>query len=240
MTSDNSDSARARLIKTRRGTWIDKSLLPSACQECLEITREAAEAVGEDVVKMARGDTRHLEEGPLASNPHHLRGYRTPVTDALDTLRKELLKYQLSDEEQARALAHKAKESASLCGCCGRELIAREPAYFGAKVYVGLLPIFRKRQSWVACYERTVLCESCAPEWLSPGRDDVVTQLCAYCERPMVSRLEPSALENAFCCNACQRAYKAQLASRRDAKTCSKKCKQMVYRQRKKEAQHNQ
>jgi hypothetical protein len=261
LTSDKSDSARARLIKTRRGTWIDKSLLPSARQECLEITREAAEAVGEDLVKMARGDTRHLEEGPLASNPHHLRGYRTPVTDALDTLRKELLKYQLSDEEQARALAHKAKESASLCGCCGRELLAREPAYFGAKVYVGLLPIFRERQIWAACYERTVLCESCAPEWLSPGRDDVVTQLCAYCERPMVSRLEPSALENAFCCNACERTYKAQLrreqrvearkkvcevcgeefiASRRGAKTCSKKCKQKAYRQRKKETQHNQ
>jgi hypothetical protein len=235
--------------------------LPSACQECLEITREAAEAVGEDVVKMARGDTRHLEEERLASNPHHLRGYRTPVRDALDTLRKELLKYQLSDEEQARALAHKAKESASLCGCCGRELLAGEPGCFGAKVYVGLLPIFRKRQTWAPCYERTVLCESCAPEWLSLGRADVVTQLCAYCERPMVSRLEPSALENAFCCNACQRAYKAQLrreqrvearkkpcevcgeefiASRRDAKTCSEKCKQMAYRQRKKETQHNQ
>ena len=49
MTSDNGDSARARLIKTRRGTQIDKSLLPVAEQECLEIMRAAArEAVGEE------------------------------------------------------------------------------------------------------------------------------------------------------------------------------------------------
>jgi hypothetical protein len=42
-------SARAQLIKTRRGTQIDKSLLPAAKQECLEILREAArEAVGEE------------------------------------------------------------------------------------------------------------------------------------------------------------------------------------------------
>jgi hypothetical protein len=260
LTSDNSDSARAHLIKTRRGTWIDKSLLPSALQECLEITREAAEAVGEDVVKIARGDTRHLEEGPLASNPHHLRGYRSPVRDALDTIRKELLKYQLSDEEQARALAHKARESASLCGCCGRELLAGEPACFGAEVYVGLLPIFRKRRIWAACYERTVLCESCAPEWLSPGRDDMVTQLCAYCERPIVSLLDLSALRRTFCSDRCKEAYHDQLrkdkrteerkkvcevcgeeftATRRDAKTCSVGCKQKAYRQRKKEVKQN-
>jgi hypothetical protein len=236
-------------------------LLPLAHQECLENLRAAAETVGEDVVKMARGDTRHLEEGSPASNPHHLRGYRTPVRDALATLRKELLKYQLPEEEQARELAHEARERANLCGCCGRELLAREPAYFGAKVYVGLLPILRKRQIWAACYEETVLCGSCAPEWLSQDRDDVVSQLCVYCERPMVSLLEPSALENTFCCNGCQRAYKAQLrsekraeerkkvcevcgevftATRRDAKTCSDGCKQKAYRQRKKEVKENQ
>jgi hypothetical protein len=261
LTFDNRDSARASLIKTRRGTWIDKSLLPLAHQECLEILRAATEAVGEEVVKMARGDTRPLEMEPPASNRYHLWGYHTPVRDALDTLRKELLKYRPPEEEKARQLAREARESARMCGCCSGELLACEPVYYGAKVYVGLLPLLRKRQIWEACYARTVLCGSCAPEWLSPNRDDVVTQLCAHCERPMVSRLEPSALKSAFCCNACERVYKAQLrseqraearmkvcgvcgeefiASRRDAKTCSKKCKQLAYRQRNKEAQHNQ
>ena len=41
-------SARTQLIKTRRGTWVDESLLPAARQECLDILRTAArEAVGE-------------------------------------------------------------------------------------------------------------------------------------------------------------------------------------------------
>jgi hypothetical protein len=49
LASESGDSARARLIRTRRGTWIDKSLLPEARRECLEILREAArKAVGED------------------------------------------------------------------------------------------------------------------------------------------------------------------------------------------------
>ena len=48
MISENSDSARARLIKTRRGPKIDEGLLPAARQECLDILRKAArEAVGE-------------------------------------------------------------------------------------------------------------------------------------------------------------------------------------------------
>jgi hypothetical protein len=48
VTSESDNSARARLIKTRRGTWIDESLLPAARRECLEVLREAAHrAVGE-------------------------------------------------------------------------------------------------------------------------------------------------------------------------------------------------
>jgi hypothetical protein len=43
------DSTCARLIKSRRGTQIDKSLMPAARQECLDILRAAArEAVGEE------------------------------------------------------------------------------------------------------------------------------------------------------------------------------------------------
>jgi len=42
-------SARNRLIMTRRGAWIDKSLLPAVRRECLEILRTATrEAVEED------------------------------------------------------------------------------------------------------------------------------------------------------------------------------------------------
>src|SRR5215204_2543410 len=45
----------------------------------------------------------------------------------------------------------------------------------------------RKPQICKPRYERTVLCGSCAPDWLSSDRGDVVTQLCVYSERPMVS-----------------------------------------------------
>jgi hypothetical protein len=76
----------------------------------------------------------------------------------------------------------------------------------------------------------------------------------------MVSRLEFSALERAFCSNACERAYKAQLrrerraearkkicevcdeeftATRLDAKTCSDGCRQKAYRRRTREVQQN-
>jgi hypothetical protein len=49
LACEHSDSARAQLMRTRRGTWIEKSLLPAARRECLEILREAArQAVGED------------------------------------------------------------------------------------------------------------------------------------------------------------------------------------------------
>ena len=110
-------------------------------------------------------------------------------------------------------------------------------------------------------YERTVLCESCAPEWLSPDRDDVIMQLCAHCERQMVMRMDFSSLERMFCSDVCRQEYHNQLrkenraeerekvcevcgkeftATRRDAKTCpGGACKQKAYRQRMKEAQQN-
>jgi hypothetical protein len=42
LTSNSGNSARSQLIKTRRGTWIDESLLPAARRECLGVLREAA------------------------------------------------------------------------------------------------------------------------------------------------------------------------------------------------------
>ena len=109
-------------------------------------------------------------------------------------------------------------------------------------------------------YVRTVLCQSCAPEWLSPERDDIITQLCVRCERPMVYRLTPSELGRTFCSDTCGRAYHNQLrkekraegrqkvckicgkdftAAREDTKTCSPACRQKAYRQRKKEVDRN-
>jgi hypothetical protein len=256
VTYESGDSARAQLIRTRRGTWIDKSLLPAARQECLEILQTASEAVSEDVVEMARSAI---------------------VGDGFVTLHEEVLKYRLPEEAKAWSLAHDGHETAETCGCCGCELTAREPAYFGAEVYVGMWPLFwdhiKKPQICKVHYVRTVLCGSCVPEWLSAERGDVATQLCAYCERPMISRLELSELQNAFCSARCQRAYHKQLrkdkreeelkkarkkraeernkacevcgkeftATRRDAKTCpGGACKQKAYRRRKKEVRQNQ
>ena len=88
-------------------------------------------------------------------------------------------------------------------------------AYFDAGVYVGMWPLppsySTKQQICKPEYMRTVLCASCAPKWLSTERDDVTTQLCAHCERPIVSRFELSELRNAFCSGLCKRTYYARL-----------------------------
>ena len=253
LVSKIDDSARARLIRTRRGTWIDESLLPDARQEFSENLRVAYEAVGEDVAKELRGNVR-----PAL------------VLQALDTLLEQAPDYRLPEEEGARKLAQEARKTAAVCGCCGRELSAHEPAYFGARVYVGmqelnwrsLLPYSPlKLHVGEPDYTKTVLCGSCAPEWLSPDMDDVVTQLCAHCERLMVLRLNLSSLGRTFCSDACRQNYHNQLRNekraeerkkvctvcgegfipdRRDAKTCSRKCKQKAYRERKKEARETQ
>jgi hypothetical protein len=187
----------------------------------------------------------------------HRRGVLDEI-DAADFLRAPM------EEVDAQDLARKARTTAAVCGCCGRKLPSKEPAYFGAKVYVGMWALYwdrvRKPQICKLRYERTVLCGSCAPDWLSSQRDDVVMQLCAHCERPMVLRLDFSELQRTFCSNACWDAYHSQLrkkkrseerqkvcevcgeeftASRRDTKTCSDGCKQKAYRQRKKEVNQN-
>lgn len=169
------------------------------------------------------------------------------------------------EEDDAWLLACEARKTARVCGCCGQKLSPEKPAYFGAKVYVGMMPLFwdRVRKPCICepLYERTILCGSCAPEWLSPERDDVITQLCAHCERPMVSRLELSQLRRTLCSDPCREAYFNQVrkekraeerkkvcevcseeftATRRDTKTCSAKCKQKAYRRRKREVKQNQ
>jgi hypothetical protein len=360
LTSNSGNSARAQLIRTRRGTWIDESLLPAARRECLDILRAAARnAVGEDTylpgwisdkvesvewdLELLSSDRldalyerryqrkvtaveREMEEeidatidalrerggfdglgltelaqfwdhvharirskyedrilqeveeaskedqpweDPLPKSNPTLITEKDALNSTLDVLHRRgvldeiLLEDFLrapEEEDYAQDLAREAREKARVCGCCGRKLSLEESAYFGAKVYVGMWTLYRdqvrKPQICKPHYERTVLCGSCAPEWLSSERDDVVMQLCAHCERPMVLRLEFSELQRTFCSNACRHAYHSQLrkekrseerekvcevcgevftATRRDAKTCSARCKQKSYRQRKKE-----
>jgi Zn-finger nucleic acid-binding protein len=222
LTSESGDSARAQLIKTRRGTWIDKSLLPAAREECLEILQAASEAVSEDIIKMVRGDRRYREEDPSLDERYYAFGHRALVWHGLWSLFAELVgEYVLPEEVKAWSLACEASDSAGMCGCCGRELYAGVPAYFGAEVYVGIWPLppsySTKPQVCAPEYVRTVLCRSCAPEWLSPERDDVVTQLCAHCEGAMVSRLEHSALRNTFCSDHCNLTYQDQLRREKKA-----------------------
>jgi hypothetical protein len=168
------------------------------------------------------------------------------------------------EEDHAEFLAREARKTARVCGCCSQKLSPENPAYRGAKVYVGMMPLSwdraRKPRICEPLYKRTVLCGSCAPEWLSPKREDVITQLCAQCERPMVSRLKVSELRRTFCSDSCQRAYHNQMrkekraearkkvcevcdeeftATKRDAKTCSKACKQKAYRRQKREVDQN-
>jgi hypothetical protein len=277
LTSNSGNNARSQLIKTRRGTWIDKSLLPAARRECLGVLREAArKAVGEatylpgwisDATDSVEWDLEELSwerltwrptpaeeemaeevdatidvlqdrggfEGlgfwermdlesqvsdrirskyesrisheveearkknrPPKSNPT-LISEKDILSSTLDVLHRrgvldeiDLASFSCAPLEEILAweLAREARKSARWCGCCGGELTPKEPAHFGADVYVDMLPLrwYRVRKP-VICkllYERTVLCGSCAPEWLSPERDDVVTQLCANCERSMV------------------------------------------------------
>jgi hypothetical protein len=168
------------------------------------------------------------------------------------------------EEDEAQDLAREASKTATVCGCCGRKLPSNEPAFFGAKVYVGMWALYwdrvSKPQICKPRLERTVLCGSCAPEWLSPDSEDVVTQLCGHCERPMVERLEFSKVPRMFCSDPCRQAYHNQLrkekraeerkkvcevcgeefsATRQDQKTCSPACKQKAYRRWQREVREN-
>jgi hypothetical protein len=266
LESESGDSARARLIKTRRGTWIDRSLLPAAHQECLEILQKAARKFeDEGIVEMLRGERERLEGSPML-NYVYSWDRRDLMWGALNAFDKKLLsKYELLEEREARKLARHAHQSAGLCGSCGRELSPEEPAYFGAQVYAGMeLLRWNRIDKPRICeprYVRTVLCGSCAPEWLSSDSDDVTTQLCAHCERPMVRRLKLSELNRMFCADPCKRAYRNRLREEKRAeerkqvcevcdeeffttrpdvaKTCSNACKQKAYRQRKREVDQN-
>jgi hypothetical protein len=348
LASNSGNSARARLIRTRRGTWIDESLLAAARRECLGVLREAArKAVGEDTylpgwisegVESTEVDLdllsserlswrytsaeRKLDEevwaaiaevraqgvfegldsrerldledaveerirsergAQIAREIEEARNKKLPKSNPTLITEKDMLNSTLDllhrrgvldkilledylrapdEEDDAQDLAREARKTAAVCGCCGRKLPSKELTYFGAKVYVGMWTLYwdrvRKPQICKPRYERTVLCGSCAPDWLSSDRDDVVTQLCANCERPMVSRLALSELQRTLCSDPCRRAYQNQVrkkqraeerkkscevcgeeftATRRDSKTCSDGCRQKAYRRRRKEAQ---
>jgi hypothetical protein len=286
LASNSSNSARARLIRSRRGPRIDESLLPEARRECLEILREAArKGVGQDTylpgwisdlsevisgaaaeVEWERwfstGDLSWLAEKELLNLAVDLL-HSYGIFDSI--ILTDFVRGAAEVEWEAGERARGARATVRWCGCCSRDLRSQESAYFGAEVYVGMMPLYWDRVSkpkiCQALYERTVLCEACAPEWLSPERDDVVTQLCAHCERPMVSRLELSELQRTLCSDPCRRAYQNQVrkekraeerrkvcevcgeeftATRRDAKTCSVGCKQKAYRRRKKEVKQKQ
>jgi hypothetical protein len=281
---ESGDSARARLIRTRVGTSIDETLLPEARRECLALLREAARTTMapdayfpgliSDLSEAIHGAAEDVEwnrwysTGDLSwVTEKELLGLTLDVLHSrgvLDSIIELDLECGGLEEVGARERAKEARATVRWCGCCGREFASREPAYFGAEVYVSMMPLdWNKVSKPRICepqYERTVLCESCAPEWLSPERDDVVTQLCANCERPMVSRLALSEMRRTLCSDPCRCAYQNQVrkekraegrrkvcevcgeefsATRQDQKTCSKACKQKAYRQRKKEAQQN-
>jgi hypothetical protein len=224
-----------------------------------QISREVAEARKKN--RPPKSNPTLISEKDILSSTLdvlHRRGVLDEIDHALITCAplEELLAWELARE---------ARKTARWCGCCGRELAPKEPAHFGAEIYVGMWPLrwyqVRKPAICKLLYERTVLCGSCAPEWLSPDRDDVVTQLCANCERHMVSRLDLSDLQRTFCSDPCRQEYHNQLrkekrtearekvceicgeeftATRRDARTCSDRCKQKAYRRRKKEVKQSQ
>jgi hypothetical protein len=199
---EGEDSAHARLIKTRCGTWIDESLLPAARRECEVILRKVACEFGDQgIVKMLRGEWERLEGTPLADEAYS--GEReSHIGAALRIFRDTASRYELREEREAHELAYAARRTMGLCGSCGRKLPLCEPAYFGAEVYVGMPHFWQDIYNYPRLteprYSRTVLFGSCAPDSLSPSRDDVVTQLCGHCERPIVQRLKPSKVERAF------------------------------------------
>ncbi len=345
--SETDASARAQLIKTRRGRWIDKSLLPAARWECLAVLRAAARlAVGEetylpgwiasasdsvdwDVDELSmerirwkptlteqkmeeevdatvdaledRGAFEGLSFSERFEFEWHVRErirskYESQIAHEVEEARKrnprpksnpslvtemDILNFALDvlhrhgvlnqimhthfmqaplEEDDAESLAREARRTAGLCGCCAQTLYPENPAYFGVKIYVGMTPLLwdqtSKPRICEPLYKRTVLCGACAPGWLSQERDDVVTQLCGQCERPMVYRFTTSELGRTFCSDACGRVYHNQsrrerraeqcekvcdvcgeefTATRNDAKTCSPKCRQKAYRRREKE-----
>jgi len=137
----------------------------------------------------------------------------------MELLAERAREHELPEEHEAYLRAARAHGRVDSCGACGRSLLSGEPVHFGAKVYVGFPPIrwhwWQKPRVCEPRYQRTVLCGSCSPGWLSPGKGDVVAQLCASCERPMVYRLTASTMRRTFCTEACGRTYHNRLRNQR-------------------------
>lgn len=132
MGSEISLSARTRLIKTRRGAWVDESLFPEARRECREIIeRVARESRDDGIVEMLRGNTKHLEKYPLGDRIRELREaypnyfyWETSLERneaALNLFAERLcehgLPFELPEEYEARLAA---LEGAWHSGTCGR------------------------------------------------------------------------------------------------------------------------
>ena len=234
------DGARAALIKSRGGgRSLDPSLLVAAIQEATEQARKALKAVPEEA-----------DEWELS-----------------DALLKACV---VPEEIEASRRARRATESAAFCGQCGHSIGEEGRLYLGVDVYTGIsVPsaysgyvsesaILRPR------FEKTVVCEDCAPRDLVEKRDlsderyVYVDRPCDGCGRPIVRRIHRGHYHrfHHFCCcqrcgeihrnrlrkeerarsceKVCEVCGRPFLAIRADAKTCSRACKQKAYRARKK------
>jgi hypothetical protein len=123
------------------------------------------------------------------------------------------------------------------CGSCGRDLALRE-AVWRAGVYIAS-----------GNYWMTMLCQRCRP----PSRRWFKAHPCDTCGRPVQIEFSQRRHKHVFCCDRCgarwhnqqrnQRTRQARervcpicaqpfVGTRRDAATCSPKCRQKAYRLR--------
>lgn len=240
---------------------MNKELFPEARSECFEvIERVIHDSESDGIAEMLRGERRRLDEFPVGEYLRERRPFWGHRWGAFAFLVDKCKEYELPEEKDAALVARQAREAfdpARTCGSCGRDVAPEEPICFGSEVYVGFPPLrgglFHELRVCQPLYERTVLCETCAPDWLSAKAETAVSQRCAFCERVMVFPLSVREMRRSFCSESCSRAYHGRLrkerrtedrkkvcevcggafvATRKDAKTCSPKCKQRAYRER--------
>src|SRR5215207_776177 len=129
LVTESGLSARARLMKTRRGTWVDESLFPEARRECLEIVERAARELEDSgIVEMLRGERKRLGETQLGERIS--RGEETysrygwwngswqRKREAMELLAERANEYELPEEHEAWVLAWRAHYHTDRCGAC--------------------------------------------------------------------------------------------------------------------------